>query len=184
MVLCRIPGTEESTCLRQLEEMDIFSKRDFINEVSTLASVQQSLSQTMDKITDVWETRELLVKPFDEDPNAFILGITNCGSQSKKGTVRQGVAWPSIDFRIVSLIWHYCSSCSGAGDISELLSIVEDHQISVQRMLHNPYVGVLKEKVELWAGKLDVAQQVLGKESLTLIGASSFVTCGFESESD
>ncbi|CDJ36189.1 LOW QUALITY PROTEIN: uncharacterized protein EMH_0009970 [Eimeria mitis] len=116
----KIPGTEESTCLRQLEQMDIFSKRDFINEISTLASVQQSLGQTMDKITEVWEARELLVKPFDEDPNAFILG-----------------------------------------DISELLSIVEDHQISVQRMLHNPYVGVLKEKVEFWAGKLDIAQQVL-----------------------
>ncbi|CDJ52736.1 hypothetical protein EBH_0004790 [Eimeria brunetti] len=116
----KIPGTEESTCLRQLDQMDIFSKRDFINEISTLASVQQSLGQTMDKITEVWETRELLVKPFDEDPNAFILG-----------------------------------------DISELLSVVEDHQISVQRMLHNPYVGVLKEKVEFWAGKLDVAQQVL-----------------------
>lgn len=54
--------------------MDISSKRDFINEISTLASVQQSLGQTMDKITEVWEARELLVKPFDEDPNAFILG--------------------------------------------------------------------------------------------------------------
>ena len=74
LLLCRVPGTEESTCLRQLDQMDISSKRDFINEISTLASVQQSLGQTMDKITEVWEARELLVKPFDEDPNAFILG--------------------------------------------------------------------------------------------------------------
>lgn len=33
----------------------------------------------------------------------------------------------------------------------------------MQRMLHNPYVGILKEQVDFWVGKLDVAQQILGE---------------------
>lgn len=53
-------------------------------------------------------------------------------------------------------------SCSGEADLSEVLSTIEEHQISMQRMLHNSYVGILKDKVEFWAGKLDLAQQVLG----------------------
>ncbi|KAL8435557.1 hypothetical protein ACSSS7_002402 [Eimeria intestinalis] len=48
-----------------------------------------------------------------------------------------------------------------ADDLSDLLSMLEDHQISMQRMLHNPYVGSLKESVELWAARLDLAQQVV-----------------------
>lgn len=74
LLLCRIQGTEDSVSLRQLDEVDVFAKRDFINEVSTLASVQQSLGQTMEKIVQTWENRELLIKPFEEDPNAFIFG--------------------------------------------------------------------------------------------------------------
>lgn len=74
VTLHRIPGTEESVSLEEVDQKDIYSKRDFINEISTLASVQQSLVQTMDKISAAWETRELQIKPFDEDPNAFILG--------------------------------------------------------------------------------------------------------------
>lgn len=60
--------------LRQLDQIDIFAKRDFINEVSVLASVQQSLGQTMEKIVKAWESQELVVKPYEEDPNAFVLG--------------------------------------------------------------------------------------------------------------
>ncbi|OEH75824.1 hypothetical protein cyc_04028 [Cyclospora cayetanensis] len=116
----KMNGTEDSVCLGQLYQEDILSKRDFINEISTLASMQQSLQQTIDKIVQIWGTRELLVKPLEEDPNALIFE-----------------------------------------DVAELLSTIEDHQISMQRMLHNPYIGVLKQKVESWAGKLDSAQQIL-----------------------
>ncbi|KAL8445805.1 hypothetical protein Emed_005361 [Eimeria media] len=116
----KITGTEESVCLRQLDQKEALQKRDFINEISTLASVQQSLSQTLEKTVKAWENRELLIKPFEDDNNAFIIR-----------------------------------------DLSDLLSMLEDHQISMQRMLHNPYVGSLKETVEVWAGRLDLAQQVV-----------------------
>ncbi|KAL8272359.1 hypothetical protein Esti_003649 [Eimeria stiedai] len=116
----KITGTEESVCLRQLDQKEALQKRDFINEISTLASVQQSLSQTLEKTVKAWENRKFLIKPLEEDNNAFIIR-----------------------------------------DLSDLLSTLEDHQISMQRMLHNPYVGSLKENVELWAGRLDLTQQVV-----------------------
>ncbi|CDJ70401.1 hypothetical protein, conserved [Eimeria necatrix] len=61
-------------------------------------------------------------------------------------------------------------SCSGEADLSEVLSTIEEHQISMQRMLHNSYVGILKDKVEFWAGKLDLAQQVLGMRQEPTVG--------------
>ncbi|KAL8438977.1 hypothetical protein Efla_006922 [Eimeria flavescens] len=122
----KIFGTEQSISLGQLDQKGAFSKRDFINEVSTLASVQQSLSQMLEKIVQAWESRELLIKAFEDDNNAFIIR-----------------------------------------DLSDVLSMLEDHQISMQRMLHNPYVGPLKENVKSWAGKLDLAQQVV--EELALL---------------
>lgn len=83
---------------------------------------------------------------------------------------------------MASVQFHRSGACACAGDVSELLSMVEDHQISVQRMLHNPYVGVLKQKVEFWARKLDVAQQVLGKEPIALLAVSRFVVAALELE--
>ncbi|KAL8455590.1 hypothetical protein Emag_000585 [Eimeria magna] len=118
--------------LKQLDQKEALQKRDFINEISTLASVQQSLSQTLEKIVKAWENRELLIKPFEEDNNAFI--------------IRQYLP---------------CFPGFWQRDLSDLLSMLEDHQISMQRMLHNPYVDSLKETVEAWAGRLDLAQQVV-----------------------
>lgn len=69
----RLSGTEQTVTLQELEEAGVFQIRDLLNDLSTQASVQLSLEQTLARIASAWADRGFVVKPFEEGIDAFII---------------------------------------------------------------------------------------------------------------
>ncbi|CEM19434.1 unnamed protein product [Vitrella brassicaformis CCMP3155] len=64
----------QSFFLKKLEENDIFSKYQFVAEVSGIASGEFALEQQLDKIRGIWADAELIVQPHRESQTCFVLG--------------------------------------------------------------------------------------------------------------